>query len=78
LDEIVSTVDDPRIDERGSACSHLARKISWSGRLGFATLLAIHLGAQLTSTLFEHTFYVLLAALAAGAVRTPGAEPKLS
>ncbi len=34
-----------------------------------ATLGAIYIGAQLTPTLFEHTFYVMLAALAASAVR---------
>jgi O-antigen ligase len=35
-----------------------------------STLLAVYVGAQLTPTLYEHTFYVVLAALAAAAFQT--------
>jgi hypothetical protein len=53
------------------SCNRAERLLSnWE----FSTLLAIYLGAQLTPTLFEQLFYVMLGALAAGAAGSRGAR----
>jgi hypothetical protein len=44
---------------------HSRLLLSWEG----SSLISIYLAAQLTPTLYEHTFYLLLAALASTAPR---------